>query len=100
MQLQIGSDVLALHTSVAHLFDVDVTLSKSVLQTDSFAICTDAVSSNGVSTGKCRRPKKAPAEARTLLVRPIDQPDRNRRSAMRIVRETAQDLKTRQNAQA
>src|SRR5271170_5585018 len=100
MQLQIGSDVPALHTSVAHLFDVDVTLSKSVLQTDSFAICTESVSSNGVSTGKCRRPKKAPAEARTHLVRPIDQPDRNRRSAMRILRETAKDLKTRQNAQA
>jgi hypothetical protein len=100
VQFQIGGDVLALQTSVAHLFDADVTSSKSVLQTDSIAICTDAVSGNGVSTGKCRRSKEAPAEACTLLVRPIDQPDRNRRPAMKILGETTQDLKTGKNAKA
>jgi hypothetical protein len=98
MQLQIGGDVLALHTSVTHLLDVNVTLSKSVLQTDSIAICAYAVGSDGVSPGERRRSKEAPAEPGSFLVCPIDQPNRDRRPAIKIIRETAEDLKAGKNA--
>src|SRR5271155_5866970 len=100
MQLQIGSCIAAFSASVTDPVDINITAPESVLQANSIEVCADAVDGDAVSTGKCRRTEEAPAKARTLLIGPINQANRDGRPAMKILREAAQYTKASENAQA
>jgi hypothetical protein len=100
VQFQISSYVPAFSAGITNPIDIDAAVPKSILQMNSIAVCPNAVSGNRMSAGKRRRSEEAPAEASALLISPIDQSNRDRWSAVRILRETAQHLKPRKNAQA
>jgi hypothetical protein len=100
VQLQISSDIAAFSASITNPIDIDATVPKGVLQTNSIAVCTDTVNRDGVGSGKCRRTKQAPAETRAFLIGPIDQPNRDGWPAVKILRETVQHLKSGKNTQA
>jgi hypothetical protein len=88
VQLQVGSCVVAFSTGITNPFDVNVTLPKGVLKANSIAVHTDTVDGNSVGSGKCGRAEETPAEARALLIGPINQANRNGGPAMKIFRET------------
>ena len=53
-----------------------------------------------VRAGKGRRAKQAAAEARAFFIGPIDQANRDRRTSVVLVGESAQDFERRHHAQA
>jgi hypothetical protein len=100
VQFQISGCITAFRASIADPIDIDATVPKGILQTNSIAVSTNSIPGNGVGTGKRRRAKQAPAEARAFLIGPIDQPNRDRWPAMKFLTETPQHLKTGKNTQA
>jgi hypothetical protein len=99
VQFQISSYVPAFSAGITNPIDIDAAVPKSILQTNSIAVCTNAVNGDAMSSGKRRRSEEAPAEAGPFLIGPIDQPNRDRWPAVKILRETAHHLKPRKNAQ-
>jgi hypothetical protein len=100
VQLQISGCIAAFSASVTDPVDVDATVPQSILQTNSIAVGTDTIHVDRLSSSERRRAEEATAEARTLLIGPIDQPNRDWRPPMRFLRETTQYLKAGKNAQA
>jgi hypothetical protein len=100
MQLQIGPCVAAFNASVTDSVDINITVLESVLKTNSITVCADAVDGDGMSADKCRRTEEASAESSALLIGPIDQSNRDRRPAVKVLREAAQHAKASENAQA
>jgi hypothetical protein len=100
VQFQICGCIVASTAGIAHPIDIDAAVPKGILQTNSIAVSTNTINGDGVGTGKSRRSKEAPAEARTLLIGPVDQPNRDGWPAAKLLREAAQHLKSGKNAQA
>jgi hypothetical protein len=100
VQFQISSSIAAFCASITDPIDIDAAVPKSILQTNSVTVRANTIHSDSMSTGKRRRPEEASAKTRALLISPIDQPNRNGWLAMKILRETAQHLKTAKNTQA
>jgi hypothetical protein len=96
VQLQISGRIGTLSACIADPFDVDATLPQRILQTYSVAVSASAIRCNGVGSGKCRRTKDASTET-PLLIGKIDQSNRNRRPATKLLRDCPQHLKACKN---
>src|SRR5215469_1060451 len=99
MQFQISSHAITFSARIPNPVDVDTTLPQRILQTNSVAIRPPAVDRDRVRSSKSRRTKQTPAESRTLLIGPVNQPDRNRWLALKIFSETAQHRQGGHNPQ-
>jgi hypothetical protein len=100
VQFQISGYIATFNASITDSINVDATVAKGILQTNSIAVYTDTVNGDGMSTGKRRRSEETPAEARAFLIGPIDQPNREGRPAVIILGETAKHLKAGKYPQA
>src|ERR1700678_4374431 len=92
VQFEIRRCVFSFHAGITNLLHVEVATSKSILQTNSIAVCANAIGGDSMRPSERRRSKKTAAKPRALFISPIDQPYRNGWSPMKILSETAHHL--------
>src|SRR5579871_6768394 len=74
------------------MIDVDAAAPQRVFKANTILVRSPAVRVNRVGARKSRRTEQAAAKSRAFLVCPIDQPNRDRRAAVILVRKSPKDL--------
>ena len=99
VQLEIGGSVLELRARVERTIEIDAVLAQCVGQRDAVRVAalSQLVLVRHRSCSR-RRAEERPAEARALLIRPIDEPHRHRRRAVRG--DPPQNLSARHDVEA
>ena len=91
VQLKIGCRVLPLPSGVADGINGDATFRQRIFKPLASRIRASTILVDGLRAGKGRRSEKAAPKARTLLIRPIDQPHGHWRFAFVLLGNAAQD---------
>jgi hypothetical protein len=100
VKFQIGCCVSPFGGSFSDLFDLDVALTQSIFEANTIAVSAVAVGSDCVGPGERGGAEETAAEASTLFVCPVDDANRDRRPALKLLGEAAQHLKSGENAKA
>jgi len=97
MQLKISTSISPFRSGISNPFYIDTTLQESIFQPNSLAVCPATIRLNRLSPCKRRRTEQATSKTRPLFIGPIDQTNRDRWPAVKILRHAAQHLKSSQN---
>src|ERR1700722_17144286 len=100
VKFQIGGSVGSFRGGLTDSFDLNVTSSQGFFQANAIAVNPVAVGFNGMCSAKCRGAEKAPAEACTLFICPVNDANRDWRLVLEILSEAAQYLKGGENTEA